>query len=87
MKMRMPAILVAVLFSLFMAVPHAMGAEPLKIGIIVSTTGSQANFGTMVYNSNMMSFEHDGIKELDGRPIQFVVEDDEIGGARRHRTF
>jgi len=76
-KIRMPAVLILVLFSVFSAVPYATGADPIKIGIIVSTTGSQANFGTMVYNSNMMAFEHEGIKEIDGRPIQFAVEDDE----------
>ncbi len=62
-----------------MAIPYASGkdaAEPIKIGVVVSLTGPEANFGQMIHNSNMMAFDDLGIKEIDGRPIEFVTEDD-----------
>ncbi len=67
-----------VLAAILMAIPYAFGAdaEPIKIGVIVSLTGPEANFGQMIHNSNMMAFDDLGIKDIDGRPIQFVLEDD-----------
>jgi len=79
MKMlRVLAVAGMVLAAILMAIPYAFGAdaEPIKIGVIVSLTGQEANFGQMIHNSNMMAFDDLGIKDIDGRPIQFVLEDD-----------
>ncbi len=75
---RVPLMAGLIFLSFLLAIPHApaQAADPIKIGLIVSLTGSQANFGTMIHNSNVMAFEDSGIKEIDGRPIQLVVEDD-----------
>jgi branched-chain amino acid transport system substrate-binding protein len=73
------ALVVGSFFVSMMMTPNAIAQnkEPIKIGIVISLTGKHANFGTMIHNSNVMAFEDSGIKEIDGRPIQFIVEDDE----------
>lgn len=70
--------IISTLLSLGMTMLIPMSAEavdPIKIGINLSLTGPKARFGVMDLNSIMMAYEDIGIKEIDGRPIVFVVED------------
>lgn len=79
MKLSRALMVVVVVFvAMLMAIPYAFGknAKPIKIGIIMSLTGKEANFGNMIYNSNMMAYHNLGVKEINGRPIKFVMEDD-----------
>ena len=78
-RMRMSVVVATILLAILAAAPFSpvQAADPIKIGLIVSLTGSQAKFGNMVYNSNLMAFEDAGIKEIDGRPIRFLTEDDQ----------
>jgi branched-chain amino acid transport system substrate-binding protein len=77
-KLRLFVVVGLVFVAMLMAIPCAFGknVKPIKIGIIMSLTGAEANFGNMIHNSNMMAFHDLGVKEINGRPIKFVLEDD-----------
>ncbi len=50
---------------------------PIKIGVLLPLTGPQANFGEMEKNSFELAKEEINAKGgIDGRPIEFVYEDD-----------
>lgn len=50
---------------------------PIKIGVLLPLTGSKANFGEMEKNSFELAKEEINAKGgIDGRPIEFVYEDD-----------
>jgi len=55
----------------------AIGAEPIKIGIVLPLTGDQAKFGEIEKQSFDMAFEEiNNAGGVNGRPIQALIEDD-----------
>ncbi|MBE3563118.1 MAG: ABC transporter substrate-binding protein [Hydrogenibacillus schlegelii] len=56
------------------------GGEPIKVGVILPLTGSEAMFGEMEKNSMLMAFDElkeKGKTTIGGRPIQLIFEDDQ----------
>jgi branched-chain amino acid transport system substrate-binding protein len=55
----------------------AFAAEPIKVGVVLPLTGSEAKFGEIERNSFLMALEAvnkaGGVK---GRPIELLIEDD-----------
>ncbi|MBC7346680.1 MAG: ABC transporter substrate-binding protein [Clostridia bacterium] len=60
--------------------PAGKAAEPIKVGIILPLTGTQAMFGEMEKNSFLMAYEElkaAGKTTISGREIQLLFEDDQ----------
>lgn len=52
-------------------------AEPIKVGVVLPLTGSQAKFGEIEKNSMLMALEEiNGRGGINGRAIELVMEDD-----------
>jgi branched-chain amino acid transport system substrate-binding protein len=52
-------------------------AEPIKVGVVLPLTGSQAKFGEIEKNSMLMALEEiNGKGGINGRAIELVMEDD-----------
>ncbi|PJB49293.1 MAG: ABC transporter substrate-binding protein [Chloroflexi bacterium CG_4_9_14_3_um_filter_45_9] len=51
-------------------------AVPIKIGIVLPMTGANAKFGEMERDSIMIAYNKFGVKEIGGRPINFIIEDE-----------
>jgi len=55
----------------------AIGAEPIKVGIVLPLTGDQAKFGEIEKQSFDLAFEEiNNAGGVNGRPIQALIEDD-----------
>lgn len=77
-KLGLTLVLAVILVAAF-ALPGCAPEEeavPIKIGINLPLTGSQANLGTMERNSIDLAYAYFGVNEIGGRPITFIVEDD-----------
>ncbi len=79
--MKLTKLLVSLLLIAGMAVGlNSCGKSdtgPIKIGVLLPLTGSQANFGEMEKNSYELAKEEINANGgINGRPIEFVYEDD-----------
>src|SRR3972149_1500486 len=80
-KWCLAALAVLSLSGLQGVVSPSWGAEPIKIGLPLPLTGTQAKFGEAIRNAYMMALEEinaqGGIRKgpLKGRTIEFLLED------------
>ena len=80
-KWCLAALAVLSLIGLQGVVSPSWGAEPIKIGLPLPLTGTQAKFGDAIRNAYMMALEEinaqGGIRKgpLKGRTIEFLLED------------
>jgi branched-chain amino acid transport system substrate-binding protein len=59
------------------ATSHAQSKDPIKIGVVLSTTGPAAGLGIPERNGAILAAKEINSKGgINGRPIQLVVEDD-----------
>jgi len=78
---RLSVLLIAGL-ALILSAAGVVGAqqakgEPIKVGVVLPLTGTQAKFGEIEKNSFMMGLEEiNAAGGVNGRPIQLLIEDD-----------
>ena len=75
MKKMKTLLTLTLILLLFMPIYVFAAKDVIKIGINLPLTGAKARFGVMDYNSIKMAFEKLGVKEINGRKIKFIVED------------
>jgi branched-chain amino acid transport system substrate-binding protein len=69
---------------------HALGADPIVVGVVSPASGNYADHGTMERMGMQMAAEEFKEKGLLGRPVKLQVEDDETDpqvGARKARRL
>jgi branched-chain amino acid transport system substrate-binding protein len=76
MKRTVVSLTAALAFAL-VSLGIGLAADPIKVGIVLPLTGTEAKFGEIEKNSFLMALEEiNGAGGVKGHPIELIIEDD-----------
>jgi len=77
MSLKTSLVYSCILFLILSPTILSHASSPIKIGIVLPLTGSQANFGEIEKMSFEMALEEiNAMGGINGRPLQLIIEDD-----------